>query len=268
MKPIKLALAVTIALVGIGTPGIKKANASSYTITHTEYYQTHPIYHAANKSQSAYVWNKAHTKKIHNLKNYPNTNWDATAAITLKHNGKSALYYAVIASTPNNKANVEGYVWHGYLTKGYNKNYAVWNNLALQGFTSTSDYQSYINQSSSQQLTRDVLKLFPNSSLSLSLSNYVENRDMLADDSATFNKSYSNAVIPSKANNYFYHSYKDTRSTTTRLQEIETALNAEGYNATKRASLKGYQIGIYYVDKYYGDTDDTGLGIILAKPTN
>ncbi|GAX05723.1 hypothetical protein IWT25_01048 [Secundilactobacillus pentosiphilus] len=272
MKKIKILLGLAAAIAGITSFGVTQASASSYTVIKTKTYTQSPVYHAKSTTKNVYLWNKSHTKKLHNLKNYPNTSWALRASVTMKHNGSNAIYYSVMSYTPTHKKTpVYGYVWHNYLTKGYNRHYSHWNNLYLRGFTSDSDYLNYIKQSPSQSLTNKVLQLFPNSQLSLNLSHYVENRDALLDlktESNTFNKSYRDPILLTNVNQLFYHGYKDTRTESQRFQAIEKALDAAGYTASKRASLKDYQIGIYYQNAPLKDVDGYTVGLILAKPAN
>lgn len=269
MKKIKVLLGLAVAIAGITAFSTTEAHASSYTITKTKTYTNRFIYHAKSTTKNAYIWNKTHTKKLHNLKNYPNTTWVGNYSVVMKHNGKSALYFNVAANTPNNKKNVTGYVWHSYLTKGYNRNYSHWNNLWLDGFTSDADYLSYINKSNSQSLTKNVLNLFPNSHLSLNLSRYVETPSKLVDNAASFNNSFSGKIMLSDVNQEFLHQSGDTTTTDAdRLQSIKQDLEDNGYNAQKRATLKDYDIGIFYqnTNKYYND--DNSVGLIIAKSVN
>lgn len=266
-----VALGAFALSAGIGMSIATTASASSYTITKTKSYDTRPFYHAKNSKANVYLWNKTHTKKLHNLKNYPNTSWVLSTSAIMTHNGKNALYFEVTASSPNKlfAKPVTGYVWHGYLNKGYNRHYSHWNNLPTRGFTSSSDYLNYINQSSSQSLTEKVLQLFPNSQLSLQLSSYVENRSVsLNDFDSNFTNSFSNTLIPTTSNRLFFHNYSDNQSETARFNAIKKSLEAEGYTATKRASMSDYQIGIYYQNQVLKNWDDTDVGLVFAKPAN
>ena len=85
--------------------------ADSYqTVSTTKVVST--AYHRASSAGALY--NLAHTKKLHLLKNYPYTTWYVTQRLVLKHDSKSAIYYQV----KNASGKVSGYVWHNYLTKG------------------------------------------------------------------------------------------------------------------------------------------------------
>lgn len=89
--------------------------STTYTWGKTKTYPNPKPFYYAGKS-SVYLWSKYHTTKLHNLKNYPKTTWYLSKSVQMKHNGKSAIYYAVTSG--NSK--VSGYVWRGYLTKGIN----------------------------------------------------------------------------------------------------------------------------------------------------
>ncbi|MFT8391552.1 MAG: hypothetical protein ABF683_09715 [Sporolactobacillus sp.] len=93
------------------------AKSSSYTITKTSAMTKTP-YYLTDEKKTTYAWNKNHTKKLQIIKpDASNYSWYADQQITLKHNGKYAVYYRVVTDSQQ-----VGYVWHGYLTKGYGKN--------------------------------------------------------------------------------------------------------------------------------------------------
>lgn len=135
------------------------------------------IYHAKSFTKNAYVWKHLnHKQKIANLKNYPNTSWYRTGIIVLKHNGKKSVYYMVDNFSPLSKKTLTGFVWRGYLKKGYNPNFSKVNSISLN-LASNTDYNRFIKQSPSQALTRKVLALFPNSKVDVKASEYALYRD-------------------------------------------------------------------------------------------
>lgn len=75
-----------------------------------------PTSYYAKSAKSGYLWNKSHTKRLHNLKNYPKTTWYATAKYSMKSVRNSGTYLKVT----NGTGKAEGYVWTGYLKKGVN----------------------------------------------------------------------------------------------------------------------------------------------------
>ncbi|WP_461244156.1 hypothetical protein [Secundilactobacillus muriivasis] len=69
-------------------------------------------YHAKSIKQSAYIWNDTHTKKLSNLKSHPTYTWFQTATAT-KGNAK----WIQVSNQPQT---IKGWIWSGYLKKGYN----------------------------------------------------------------------------------------------------------------------------------------------------
>lgn len=137
--------------------------SSQYTVVKSSFPAGGTIYHAKSFKKNAYVWKHLnHKQKIANLKNYPNSSWYRTGIIILKHNGKKSVYYLVSNFSPLSKKTITGFVWRGYLKKGYNPNFSKVNSITLS-LASNTDYNRFIKQSPSQDLTRKVLALFPNS---------------------------------------------------------------------------------------------------------
>lgn len=139
-KIILTALALGGLAGGVGfsnsqTPLSAQAS-TAYTWGKTKSYPNPQPFYYAGKS-SVYLWSKYHTTKLYNLKNYPKTTWYLSKSVQMKHNGKSAIYYAVTSGNGKTK----GYVWRGYLTKGINP-------LGSQKSTTTS-------------LEKQVISLFP-----------------------------------------------------------------------------------------------------------
>lgn len=253
---------MTVAVNTIQT----KASASSYQIIKTKYYSHAPKFHAKNKTQNAYLWNKTHTKKLHNIKNYPNSIWTLTKSEIVRHNGKDAVYYYVTAASPNKRYHtpVNGRIWRGYLTKGYNQNYAVWNNLFVipgnHDFVSDTDYANYIQKSPSQALTRKVLAMFPNSKVSIDLSENLI-------DSKYYSNAFTDTISLPSVNTYFDPTKYTNLSTNQRAAAIEQALNDAGYTQAKRDAMSNYKIGIYYCTRLV-DVDEVEFGLQLAIPAN
>lgn len=93
--------------------------------THSRSALSTPYY--VNKKGNVYMWNLHHTKRLHNLKNYPRTNFMLRQSVVLKHGSKYSMFYRVISS---GKAN--GYVYRGYLTKGWNPARSLNNSAELE----------------------------------------------------------------------------------------------------------------------------------------
>lgn len=102
-----VALGMGIGFISINQP---TAHAAYYYWTKTKNYATPVAYHQKNRGTTAYMWDAHHTKKLHNLKNYPRTTWYLSKSVKMR----GSIYYQV--KSGNRKTT--GYVWRGYLTKG------------------------------------------------------------------------------------------------------------------------------------------------------
>lgn len=152
------AFALTLgATAGTGLT-IQTANASAAyrTVKTKTYYGAD--YHAKSKTKSAYMWNSNHTKKLHNLKNYPKTTWYLQKSVKLTNGKSTGIYYYV----QNQNRTVSGYVWRGYLTKGANP--------ANQNTKPTA--QSLAQDAA---FTHQIATLFPQATESSALNTYAKN---------------------------------------------------------------------------------------------
>ncbi len=197
-------------------------------------------YKAKLASHSAYLWNYRHTKKLHNLKNYPNSNWYVFYAKVKNYTGKRAVYYYVGASS---NFKVKGWIWSGYLTRLLAKSPA--------NFTSESTFINYVKTDRSQRLTRAILKLFPNSQLKLDLSKAaatsINAKPTLAPNYTNY--VYLNDLKPAGSTQIgddvmWYLSKTAGKPITPRINHIEAILNANGYTSAKREDMHNYYIGI------------------------
>ena len=255
----------TFSLLGIGVASQPSAaNASSYKVekvTTNNSISENP-YHVKNKSQNVYLWNSTRTKAKANLKNYKNYSWlyNGKSAV-ISHNGKKAVYYYVSSYDPTRKGTTKvGMVWHGYLDRGFNTNYKALNDANPFRFMSDKEYMNYIKQSPSQQITREVLQLFPNAKVSLKLTqNFIQYENLN-------NLGYSKVLTFPTATKYMDHIlYKNNVSDTTRINLIKSALNKAGYTQSKRNSLNGYEIGVFYYANAKHQAFDDYPGFVLAK---
>ncbi|MCH4164056.1 MAG: hypothetical protein LKF37_04650 [Lentilactobacillus diolivorans] len=115
----KTILLSAITTLGLGITGAvisaQPANAS------TRYYPVKTInrnnlpYHAKTQG-SAYIYNLNHTRKLHQLKNFPQTTWYVSKSLLMRssYTGKRAVFYEV----SDNSGKITGIVWRGYLTTG------------------------------------------------------------------------------------------------------------------------------------------------------
>ncbi|WP_268912844.1 hypothetical protein [Lentilactobacillus sp. SPB1-3] len=115
-KKIASILATGLLATGLGLVAQQStAHASGYAWTKTKNYNNVPM-HAKNTG-TAYMWNWNHTKKIHNLKNYPNTTWYLSKSVKMVKGNKSGIYYQITSG--NGK--ISGYVHRNYLVKSASK---------------------------------------------------------------------------------------------------------------------------------------------------
>ncbi|WP_282801200.1 hypothetical protein [Secundilactobacillus kimchicus] len=76
-------LAIGIAIIGSGLAlNSTTAQAKGFTWLKTKDYSANPpLYTAKTPGQSVAMWNWNHTKKLHNLRNYPNTQWSVVQSV-------------------------------------------------------------------------------------------------------------------------------------------------------------------------------------------
>lgn len=221
----------------------------NYSYNH---YTNAPIpYYYTGKNKNAYIWNYSHTKKIHNLKNYPNTIWLVTNANVKTVKGKRAVYYKMYSSY---NPKVKGLVWAGYLAKNIAKSPDL--------FKTDAAYTKYINTDRSQRIAKGIAKLFPNSKIIREISQIDQNdQDTMQGKNANFYKPIT--VIDTLQENPENLYYKIDNgnlvylSTTETINNIKDYLNQQGYTSEKRASMKDYTIGIKVSVNALGiDTND------------
>ncbi len=246
----KVAAAMSLFGVTLSVPSVIQAQkAYSWSI------MDGPLMYYTKPNAKGYIWNYSHTKKLHNVKNYRYTSWLVTNAFTKNVKGKRAIYYRVYSA--NKK--IKGLVWSGYLVKSIA--------TPLNRFTSDSQYLNYINSNPSQRLTKALIKLFPNSPVSISLSRSIEDitaTKPLQNSHFTDFIAISNFKDPNKPDphrdgsidSYLYDSCGE--AITPRIKRVTEILNANGYNASKRASMSNYSVGIDVVDgALYGTTTNS-----------
>lgn len=254
-KYLIIILSICSLIIGFTGDQAKAKSDSNYRIIaskHVNTYKTlnsfnnNSILHVKNQyaNKNVYVWNKKHTKVLYNLKNFPNSYLSALTKQTYLHNGHKSWYYAAYIVTPKGESSRYGRIWHGYLSKGYNRHYQKLNYLSTVGFTNDQDYLNYIKKSPSQVVARAVLKLFPNSKLSLRLSNLGQFNSDVDSTNLPFEKYFTDRINLQKAAIYLGPT-KSKLTSAQRITKIKQALVFEGYTTSKRNAMNEYVIGIY-----------------------
>ena len=201
------------------------------------------MYAPKSTTKSAYLWNYSHTRRLHNIKNYPNSNWYVHYASVKRYSGKPNVYYRV-SSTNNSK--IKGLVWSGYLYRLLAR--------PLSSFKTDQEYQHYINTNRSQRLAKAIVALFPNSQVSLSLSTIpsrlVEDNNIGPNFDNLINFNNFKPISTNKNTDNISDYLGDTSGSalTPRIKHISQIMDEHGYTASKRNSMNNYYIGIYAVD--------------------
>lgn len=262
-------LLISSLAVGVTTTMLNAKADSGYTIV-KKIAGNNPdsAYHLTNASKNAYLWNSNHTKVKANLKNYKNYSWRYyDQKVILSHHSKKSVYYYIQGITPNgNEASkIRGIVWHGYLTPGVNPNYKQLNNIDYRYFNTDTEYLNYIKKSPSQELTRKVLKLFPNTQLSIKLTKAANGSSPWAWSSPTVDGYHDILEFPTVQRYFNKRFYKPNISDNTRFKLIKDGLDKSA-SQTKRNALEQYQIGIYYYNNPHRLIDDEAPGFTIAIP--
>lgn len=259
-KYVFLTMTISFLLAGIifcQSPQLAQAK-TNYQIVKRSYI-ANVAYHPRNPGKNGYVWQTIdHSKVGHNFKNYPNTTWQVSRQYVIKHNGKNAVYYRVQGISPKNNSVKGGYIWRGYLKKGYNPNYTKISDVTVNLMT-TNEYQQFIQKSPTQRLTRQVLALFPNSKVTQPMSQYA-----LGNSLAIGEKSYQQ--ISSMPDMQRFLNTPNTLTSTQRLAKIREILKNHGYFGNKLNDQ--YEIGIVIRNfnlKHPYDTNDLLQGLVIAK---
>ncbi|EEI24883.1 hypothetical protein [Lentilactobacillus hilgardii] len=234
-KSIKTMSITLIALIiGILTLSIRsQAKLITLSTYHRDSWIAYGINSKTVKSHNAYIWNLQHTKRLHNLNNYKNTTWYAMSAFTRTNTSKGPVYYKV-----SNGTNITGIVYGKYLSKYYVK--------PLNSFQTDQQYVNYLKTAQSQKLARGVMRLFPNSSVSLKLSQAALNQYNYGSNSISRNYTDVQSSVYNHA--YVLSQWLTKKTATQRVAVFEKTLDSIGYNAEKRASMGDYELGIYIRD--------------------
>ncbi|AKP64619.1 hypothetical protein FC99_GL002400 [Levilactobacillus koreensis JCM 16448] len=269
-KPLKLLLTLVLIAVGAAALPVTAQAKTTYQIT-SKFVDSVPYTtNMAKVKSNGVIWNARHTKKLYNLKNYPYTRWNVSNIVTKRQNGKAVSYYYELTSQTNPK--VKGIAWSKYFTKIIAQNPA--------SFSSDAAYLKYIQTDPSQRLTRAILKLYPNVTVSAKLSAFA--------DTGAYSYIQKPAGFKDVTNISYIQNYQPSsdlwntmgQPVAPRIKKMTAQLDAMGYTAEKRASFTG-NIGIFIADEANdGDYSKDGLptraesegqmtsyGMVLATPT-
>ncbi|MBW0223996.1 D-alanyl-D-alanine carboxypeptidase [Lactobacillus buchneri] len=251
-KSLSFLLLLGAIFLSLASVGSVSANTipSNYSFDGSKF--TGPIpYYSSTKSQKAYIWNNTQTKRIHNLKNYPNTVWLVSNAFVKPVKGKNEVYYKLY-SAYNKK--VKGIAWYGYFKKSIIKLPVL--------FNSQQAYLNDLNSNKALKLTRLVAKLFPNSKINLNLSKslYVS----LPQKTYLLNGFTSTKTIDLNSfNSEGNYTYYERMAPSKAVKLIDQRLTELGYDQDKRNSMSNYDIGLDIVG--YADSYDDQRGFNLAN---
>lgn len=217
--------------------------------------------------KNAYVWNNAHTKHVHNLKNYRHTTWYASKKIV-----KNKQTYYVIK---NQSGSAQGLVWGGYLRAYVRK--------TANQFKTAAAFENFINTDPSQKLSRAILKQLNGIPMSYELSKYAAGRfadfptsidgfeDIIPLSTYELPVADFNAINPNVTwgktsqgtSLYYYWEVTYGRTVASRTAKINTVMADHGLKLSDyNGAETKWRIGLYI--------DDTGgvSSLILAKATN
>jgi len=125
-----LTLALTGLVLGLSGAALQPTTAHAaqpatrftHIVDNDHYFQNKYVnvaYHAKHPKRNAYIWNDTHTKKLYNLKSYPNYSWFLQATGTYKGNS----HWVQVTNLPYTK---RGWIYKGNLAKGFNpKGYQI-----------------------------------------------------------------------------------------------------------------------------------------------
>ncbi|MBS1005081.1 hypothetical protein JK163_01950 [Levilactobacillus brevis] len=268
MKKIVKFLAITTAIVGIGL--VSHINVSAKT-TYQYSYKTNqgdsvPYFtKTARVRKGGAIWNIDHTKKIGDLKNQPYSRWLVERVYTKKKNGKViSYYYQVVKQNSNGKK--KRLIWSGYLNKAITK--------SPKEFKTDAEYANYIRSTDSQRLTRAILKLFPNTQVSVELSKAITNGPSYIPTKLDGFSSVINIGTPGFTNakekipainpsGYLWDT--QAQPVTQRVKKFDELLSQAGYSASVRNKMTKGRLGISIQD-YVAFNTETNSG--LPKKTD
>ncbi len=219
--------------LAVQQPTIKASNNKStdqYALN-DDFNWTHYFYNKNTVGKhNAYIWNLGHTKRIHNLNNYKNTDWYVYSFYNTKKNGKKYKYYKI----RNYNKSIVGVVYSKFLTIAANK--------PLTSFNSDSEYLNYIQTAQSQKLARGILKLFPNIPLSLEATKFITSP---AAENINGNSKFKHVI---NLSNNISGTVNILGTVQNRLNYFKQQLNKTSYSKSQLNSLSGYKLALSIYD--------------------
>lgn len=238
MKKIVKFLAITTAVIGVSLASRVSASAkTTYQYSYTCDNGGVPYFtRTAKVSNGGVLWNTKHTKKIGNMEDYPYSRWLVKKVYTKKRNSKVVGYYYYVKNQNNKK---QGLVWSGYLNKALAQ--------TPNQFKSDAKYLNYIQKVDSQRLTRAILKLFPNTQVSVKLSSLTANGYI--GKTPGYTKVVNLGKLPSSSGT-IATSLWDTSAqpVKSRVEKFERQLSEAGYSSSIRSKMTSGRLGIYIAD--------------------
>ena len=257
MKKILVSSLLVGAIIGgITSLNLTSAHAAAYKVSKIT--AMGPTSYYAKSAKSGYLWNKAHTKRQHNLKNYPKTTWYATGKYTMKSKKNSGVYLQV----KNGSGKAKGYVWSGYMKKGVNP-------ANPQG-TITDPYGASMSvYNVDDKLNKQLISLFPGtipdktlqSAANFSFIYFGGQGDSYTDVIAEMVGGYENEPSVTR----FGSSVSLKKSDNFIALEKSQLKDRLSKQNKKFADFKGYHIGAYAFPKH---NKNYGTSIILLMPSN
>lgn len=139
---IKKIVTITAATLFCGLLLPATAHASRYTMADHITFHTGAMYYHNKNQQSHAIWNWSHSRKLHNLKNYPHTTWVVKQTALFIHGTHKARYYYVVSKNKR----TSGWVWHGFLQSGtYRRQQLTTDGLTLSSQLTNDDAQALKN---------------------------------------------------------------------------------------------------------------------------
>ena len=262
---------VALGIIGTVTPGMPvQASARYYWVKSVN--RDNLPYHATSH-QSAYIYNPTHTRKLHNLKNYPNTTWYVSKSILMRssYTRKKGVYYYVT----NGAKTISGIVWRGYLTAGVNSKTPATTNPTGNGTSNTAilkqqfkEFLAMPQQTAENQVIQKVKQdlagtyTFDDNLMNYAsyTTHYAENNPTISDpDWTTINAKFGITSQNSK------HTGADTEDFDSAWFGSVKYDPATTENSYINAFAKSLEKGISALSSEYSDYLKVGFGINLGQ---